>query len=81
MNGLNNLDNLLRRIHVNPFGNFADLSDRQKEMLNAISQMIQNNEVICESTISMRISKSTDLKSCFWSLWHKKILITNNSKQ
>ncbi len=75
-NSLNNLDNLLRRIHVNPFGNFADLSSRQKELLNAISQMIQNNEVISEDTIKGRIAKDTDLRCCFWGLWHKRILIT-----
>jgi len=78
-NGLNNLDHLLRRIHLNPFSDFSDLTIRQKEMLNAISQMIQNNECISEDTIKRRISEDTDLKTCFWSLWHKKILITNNS--
>ena len=74
-NGLNNLDNLLRRIHLNPFGSYQELSHRQKEMLNAISQMIQNNEVISEDTIKRRISKDTDFRTCFWGLWHKRVLI------
>lgn len=74
-NSHDNLDNLLRRIHLNPFGNYSELPHRQKEMLNAISQMIQNNEVISEDTIKDRISNDTDIRSCFWSLWHKRILI------
>lgn len=78
-NGLNNLNGLLRRIHLNPFGDYSSLPHRQKELLNAISQMIANNEVISEDTIKRRISKDIDIRSCFWSLWHKKILITNNS--
>lgn len=78
---MNNIDNILRRIHVNPFANFSEISDRQKEMLNAISQMIQNNEMISEQSISMKIRKITDIdiRSCFWSLWHKKVLVTNCS--
>jgi hypothetical protein len=72
----NGLDNLLRRIHVNPFARFADLSDRQKQLLNTISQMIANNEYICEENIKKRIPKDIDIKCCFWSLWHKRILIT-----
>ena len=77
----NGLDNLLRRIHINPFASFADLSIRQKELLNTISSMIANNEIVSEDNIKRRISKDTDFKNCFWGLWHKRILITNNSKQ
>ncbi len=75
-NGYDNLDNLLRRIHLNPFGNYQELSHRQRELLNAISQMIQNNERLCEEDIKGRISKDTDFRCCFWGLWNKRILVT-----
>ena len=75
------LDSLLRRVRINPFANFGDISDRQREVLNAISQLIANNQHISEDSISLRISDDIDMKACFWSLWHKKILITNNSHQ
>jgi hypothetical protein len=76
MNSLNNIDNILRRVHLNPQADFSDLPHRQKEVLNAISQMIRNGEVISEDTVKRRISKSTCIRTCFWSLWHKRVLIT-----
>jgi hypothetical protein len=72
----NSLDPLLRRVHLNPFADFSDLPHRQKELLNTISQMIRDNEWISEDTIKMRISEDTCIRTCFWSLWHKKILVT-----
>lgn len=80
MNSLNNLDNLLRRIHINPFGDFSDLTIRQKNFVNAVSQIIQNNETLCEDNIRKRI-RDTDLHCCFWGLWKKGVLVTNNSSR
>ena len=74
------INGLLRRVRLNPFGNFGDLTTRQRELLNAISQMIANNEMISEETIKPRISRTTDIRCCFWGLWKKKVLITNNSQ-
>lgn len=74
----NGIDSLLRRIYVNPFASFADLSDRQRKLLNTISQMIADNSYICEENIKEKV-EDIDVKCCFWSLWHKRILVTNNS--
>lgn len=76
----NGLDSLLRRIYVNPFANYSDLPAKQKQLLNAISQMIQNNEIMSEENIKEKV-EDIDVKVCFWTLWHKRVLITNNSHQ
>ncbi|GAH75696.1 unnamed protein product [marine sediment metagenome] len=39
-----NINDLLRRIKLNPYADFSDLPPRQKEALQAISQMIANGE-------------------------------------
>ena len=71
-----NINGLLRRIKLNYHADFSDLPPRQKEALQAISQMIANNEPVSEDSIKLRISKTTDVQCVVWSLWHKKILIT-----
>ena len=71
-----NINSLLRRIKLNYRANFSDLPPRQREMLNAISSMIQEGEILSEAGIRLRISRTTDVKSCFWNLWKKRILIT-----
>jgi len=69
------INGLLRRIKLNPFGDFSDLSDRQKEALQAISQLIANNEPVLENTIKPRISKTTDVQNVVWSLLRRGVLI------
>lgn len=82
INSYDNLDNLLRCIHLSPFGDYSELPKKQKQVLNTISQMIQNNEYICEENIKMKLSKEDiDFRSCFWGLYHRKVLVTNNSHQ
>jgi len=71
-----NIDGLLRRIKLNYCADFGSFPFRQREMLDAISQMIANNEILSEDAIKPRISRTTDIKNCFWSLWHKGVLIT-----
>ena len=71
----NGIDSLLRRIHVNPFASYSDLSEKQKQLLNTISQMIADNEIMSEENIKEKV-EDIDVKCCFWSLWHKHILIT-----
>lgn len=66
---------ILRRIKLNYRADFQDLSHRQREMLGAISDMIRQGELISEETIKSRISKQTDIRNCFWSLWRKGVLI------
>jgi len=71
-----NINGLLRRIKLNPYADFSDLPPRQKEALQAISQMIANGEGISEDSIKIRISKTTDVQCVIWSLWKKGVLIT-----
>lgn len=70
------INSLLCRTRINYHANFSDLSDRQREMLDAISNMIQQGEPLSEAGIALRISRTTDVKSCFWNLWKKGVLIT-----
>ena len=73
------LNRILRRIKLDPSGDFSSLSKEEDSILRAISHLIENKEIISEDSIKRFINsrgEKTDVRTVVGFLMGKGILRT-----
>jgi hypothetical protein len=76
---MNSLNRILRRVKLDPSGDFSSLSKEEDFILRAISHLIERKEIISEESIERFINsggEKTDVRTVVGFLMGKGILRT-----